>query len=79
MAEAWRLQQRIGQLFACAFDERPNPEDEPPAFRQRLAEGVGAPDFETFVDMLKAARAAARAAFDQALPPVTDGESSPLR
>ena len=79
LAEAWRLQQRVGQLFACAFDERPNPEEEPAAFRQRLAEGSGAPDFETFVAMLSQARAAARAAFDQALPPVRDGESAPPR
>ena len=79
MAEAWRLQQRIGQLFACAFDERPEPENEPLAFRQRLAEGAGAPDFETLMTRLKEVRLAARAAFDQALPPIRDGESSPSR
>ena len=79
LAEAWRLQQRIGQLFACAFDERPTPEEEPIALRQRLAEGAGAPDFEALVAKLRETRTAARAAFDEALPPISDGESSSPR
>jgi glutamate-ammonia-ligase adenylyltransferase len=49
------------------------------AFRQRLAEGAGAPDFETLTARLKEVRASARAAFDQALPPVGDGDSSASR
>ncbi|MGQ2991937.1 MAG: bifunctional [glutamine synthetase] adenylyltransferase/[glutamine synthetase]-adenylyl-L-tyrosine phosphorylase [Brevundimonas sp.] len=69
LAEAWRLQQRLGQLFACAFDDRPDPEEEPEPFRRRLALAAGAPDFESLVERLKAERAAARAAFDAVLPP----------
>lgn len=79
LAEAWRLQQRIGQLFACAFDERPNPEEEPIALRQRLAEGAGEADFDALVAKLKDVRASARMAFERALPPISDGESAPLR
>ena len=79
LAEAWRMQQRLGQLFACAFDDRPDPEEEPAAFRQRLAEGAGAADFDTLMVNLKTVRAAARSAFDQALPPITDGESARSR
>jgi len=69
LAEAWRLQQGLGQLFACAFDERPEPTDESTTFRQRLAEAVGEPDFEALVARLKRVRKAARDAFDQILPP----------
>ena len=78
-AEAWRLQQRLAQLFACAFDDRPEVEGEPEAFRQRLAEVAGEADFPALVDRLKALRTAARAAFDTALPPVGDGESPASR
>ena len=81
LAEAWRLQQGLGQLFAVAFDERPRPEEESATFRQRLAEAAGATDFESLVERLKAVRGVAREAFDRALPPSTprDGESSPPR
>jgi glutamate-ammonia-ligase adenylyltransferase len=86
LAEAWRMQQRIGQLFACAFDERPTPEDEPGPFRMRLAEAMGAEEFEDLVLRLKAIRASARAAFEAALPassggpdPSGDGEDADLR
>ena len=69
LAEAWRLQQKLAQLFACAFDERPTPEDEPPTFRLRLAEAADAPGFEALTATLTQLRAEARAAFDVALPP----------
>ena len=72
LAEAWRLQQQIGQLFACAFDERPTPEDEPAPFRARLAQAMGAPDFEALVERLTKTREAARGAFEAALPPDDD-------
>ena len=78
-AAAWRLQQRLAQLFACAFDDRPEVEDEPEAFRQRLAEAAGEADFAALVDRLKAARTAARTAFETALPTVGDGESNAER
>jgi len=70
LAEAWRLQQGLGQLFACAFDDRPVPEDESETFRRRLAEGVGEPDFDALVERLKRVRAEARAAFERVLPGV---------
>jgi glutamate-ammonia-ligase adenylyltransferase len=86
LAEAWRMQQRIGQLFACAFDERPTPEDEPAPFRGLLARSMGAADFEDLVARLKAVRVAARQAFETALPSAGDavdrsgdGEASVLR
>ncbi len=73
LAEAWRLQQRLAQLFACAFDDRPVPEDEPAALRQRLADAAGEVDFAALVARLADARAAARTAFEHALPPGRDG------
>ena len=71
LAEAWRLQQGIGQLLAVAYDERPEPEAESPTFRLRLAEAVGELDFEALVDRLKRARSEAREAFEKALPPTS--------
>jgi len=68
LAEAWRLQQRLGQLTACAFDDRPDLEAESATFRQRLADATGQEDFDTLVASLKAARLAARQAFEAALP-----------
>jgi glutamate-ammonia-ligase adenylyltransferase len=73
LAEAWRLQQGIGQLLAVAYDERPEPEAESATFRLRLAEAVGELDFEALVERLKRARREAREAFDKALPPGTGG------
>ncbi len=82
LAEAWRLQQGLGQLFAVAFDERPEPEAESPTFRQRLAEAAGETDFDTLIERLKQARRDAREAFDRALPApesAGDGDSPPAR
>ncbi|CAN5220229.1 bifunctional [glutamine synthetase] adenylyltransferase/[glutamine synthetase]-adenylyl-L-tyrosine phosphorylase [soil metagenome] len=76
LAEAWRLQQGLGQLFAVAFDERPDPQEESPTFRQRLAEAVGEADFAALVERLKRVRFVAREAFDRVLPapePSSDG------
>ncbi len=78
-AAAWRLQQRLAQLFACAFDDRPEVEDEPAAFRQRLAEAAGETDFPALVARLDTTRAAARQAFEGVLPPVRDGDSNAAR
>lgn len=69
LAEAWRLQQGLGQLFAVAFDERPEPEAESSTFRLRLAEAVGETDFDALVERLQEARLKAREAFDRVLPP----------
>ena len=73
MAEAWRMQQRLAQVISCAFEERPDPESEPEAFRQRLAEAAEEPDFETLKRRLAEVRTAARAAFEDLLPPPGDG------
>jgi len=69
-AEAWRLQQGLRQLLACASDEDIDPEGEPTAFRQRLAEAVGCADFETLKVRLIADREAALIVFDAVLPRV---------
>jgi len=79
LADAWKLQQRIGQLFACAFDERPDPEAESETFRLRLAHGAGQPDFEALIARLTTVRAEARAAFEAALPVARDGDSEASR
>lgn len=73
LAEAWRLQQALGQVLAAAFDDRPDPEREPDGFRRRLAEAAGAPDFEALKARLAETRTAARAAFETVLPPPRDG------
>jgi len=73
LAEAWRLQQALNQVFGAAFDDRPDPEHEPDGFRRRLAEAAGEADFETLKARLKQVRVAARSAFESALPPIRDG------
>lgn len=72
-AEAWRVQQGLSQLLACAFDDKPNPPVEPEAFRRRLAEAAGEADFEALERRLADLRRAARVAFEAVLPPVGDG------
>lgn len=73
LAEAWRTQQRINHLLAAAFEGRVDPEAEPAVFQLRLAEAVGAADFETMKRDLTDLRARARAAFEQAVPAARDG------
>ncbi|MBJ7486225.1 bifunctional [glutamine synthetase] adenylyltransferase/[glutamine synthetase]-adenylyl-L-tyrosine phosphorylase [Brevundimonas sp.] len=68
LAEAWRLQQRLGQLFAVAFDDKPDPDTESAAFRRRLAEAAGEAGFEALIARLERTRREARAAFDTVLP-----------
>jgi len=75
LAEAWRIQQRLAQLLAAAFEGRVDPEAEPAVFQQRLAEAAGAPDFESLKTRLTDLRAQARRAFEQAVPAGRDGES----
>jgi glutamate-ammonia-ligase adenylyltransferase len=71
--EAWRLQQGLAQLLACAFDDRADVEAEPATFHARLAAATGQPDFASLIRRLEQVRAEARAAFDAALPPGRDG------
>ena len=73
LAEAWRLQQALGQVLAAAFDDPGDPSAEPEGFRRRLAESVGSTDFEALTARLAEARRLARAAFEGGLPPVRDG------
>ncbi|KQW82481.1 bifunctional [glutamine synthetase] adenylyltransferase/[glutamine synthetase]-adenylyl-L-tyrosine phosphorylase [Brevundimonas sp. Root1279] len=78
LAEAWRLQQSLSQILGAAFDDRPNPEDEPERFRDRLAQAAGLDDFDALRARLSEVRTAARTAFETALPPApvpgSDGE-----
>lgn len=73
LAEAWRLQQALSQILGAAFDERPDPDQEPEGFRKRLAEAADMADFDTLKARLAEVRIAARAAFESALPPPRDG------
>ena len=74
LAGAWRLQQALSQIIGAAFDDRPDPEQEPEGFRERLATAAGFPDFEALKAGLAEARKAARAAFETALPLPRVGE-----
>jgi len=74
LAEAWRLQQALGQVLGAAFDDRPDPEQEPEGFQNRLAKAAGFGDFEALKAGLAETRTAARTAFEAALPPVSDGD-----
>lgn len=73
LAEAWRLQQALNQVLSAAFDDRPNPEEEPEGLRTRLAEAAGLDDFRSLVTRLSAVRKQARATFERILPPLSDG------
>ncbi|HZV83939.1 MAG TPA: glutamine-synthetase adenylyltransferase, partial [Brevundimonas sp.] len=74
LARAWRLQQALSQILSAAFDEKPLPDTEPEAFRRLLAEAAGEPDYDTLKARLAEVRAAARAAFEKALPLPRDGD-----
>jgi glutamate-ammonia-ligase adenylyltransferase len=74
LATAWRLQQALNQILSAAFDDKPDPDHEPEGFRRRLAEAAGVADFETLKAHLAQVRTAARAAFENALPAVRDGD-----
>jgi len=74
LAEAWRLQQALSQLLRAAFDDRPDPDQEPEGFRRRLAEAVELADFGALTARLAEVRSAARVAFEAALPVPRDGD-----
>jgi len=73
LAEAWRLQQALGQVFSAAFDDRPDPEQEPEGFRRRLAEAADLTGYEALKARLAEVRTAGRAAFESVLPAPGDG------
>ena len=70
LAEAWRTQQGIAQIFACAFNEKPVPEDEPAGLQARLAEVGGQKNLTELRAHLDVLRARARERFETVLPPV---------
>ncbi|MDP3417425.1 MAG: hypothetical protein Q8S40_15715, partial [Falsiroseomonas sp.] len=74
LAEAWRLQQALGQILGAAFDDRPDPDEEPEGFQRRLAAAAGLADYAALKVRLAEVRAAARTAFDTVLPPLRDGD-----
>ncbi len=74
LAEAWRLQQALSQVLSAAFDDKPDPDQEPEGFRRRLAEAADLADFDTLKARLADVRSAARVAFESALPPPCDGD-----
>jgi glutamate-ammonia-ligase adenylyltransferase len=79
LREAWKVQQGLAQLLACAFDDKADVEAEPETFRRRLAQAAGELDFESLVHRLHTLRGAARGAFETALPATGDGESTDAR
>ena len=74
LAAAWRLQQALSQMLGAAFDDRPDPDQEPEGFRRRLAKAVGFEDFAALKAGLGERRRTARAAFEALLPPAGDGD-----
>ncbi|MNR01180.1 bifunctional glutamine-synthetase adenylyltransferase/deadenyltransferase [compost metagenome] len=68
LAESWRTHQQLGQLMACAFEGRGDPDAEPAGFQQRLAATVGVADFDVLKAHLTDLRGRARRAFEEALP-----------
>ncbi|MDP3369922.1 MAG: bifunctional [glutamine synthetase] adenylyltransferase/[glutamine synthetase]-adenylyl-L-tyrosine phosphorylase [Brevundimonas sp.] len=74
LAEAWRLQQALSQVLGAAFDDRPDPDQEPEGFRRRLAEAADLADFDTLKARLTEVRTVARAAFESVFPRPRDGD-----
>ncbi|MBO9502767.1 bifunctional [glutamine synthetase] adenylyltransferase/[glutamine synthetase]-adenylyl-L-tyrosine phosphorylase [Brevundimonas sp. A19_0] len=70
LATAWKSQQGLAQIFACAFNEMPRPEDEPEGLQARVARAVGQVDMAGLKAHLEALRSEARARFEEVLPPV---------
>lgn len=70
LAETWLTHQKLGQVMACAFEGRGDPDQEPTGFQARLAEISGAPDYASLKSQLVDLRQRARQAFDTALPPI---------
>ncbi|WP_374571659.1 bifunctional [glutamine synthetase] adenylyltransferase/[glutamine synthetase]-adenylyl-L-tyrosine phosphorylase [Phenylobacterium sp.] len=69
LEEAGRLQQNLTQLLKVALEDDADPAQEPTAFRALLARAGGARDFKALQARLRAAREAARKAYDIVLTP----------
>jgi glutamate-ammonia-ligase adenylyltransferase len=65
LQRAWRLQQDLTQLMKLALEDGHDPEDEPKAFRARLARSGHARTFAELRNKLADAQAAARKAYLQ--------------
>ena len=68
LQDAWRLQQNLSQLLKVALEEDADPTGEPKAFRVALARAGGVRSFAGLAGRLRAARAAALAAYDRLIP-----------
>ncbi|MBX9575105.1 MAG: bifunctional [glutamine synthetase] adenylyltransferase/[glutamine synthetase]-adenylyl-L-tyrosine phosphorylase [Caulobacteraceae bacterium] len=77
-ARSWALHQAVGQVLACAFDDRPDPDDEPQGLRDLMARTAGVADFDSLKIEMSALRAATRAELERLLPR-RDGESARAR
>jgi glutamate-ammonia-ligase adenylyltransferase len=71
LAETWLMHQKLGQVMACAFDGRGDPDQEPVGFQKRLAIAAGCKDFEGLKRHLSDLRARARDAFAAVLPAIS--------
>ncbi len=65
---AWRLQQNLSQLLKVALEEGADPTREPKAFQAALARAGGVRGFASLAGRLRAARAAALAAYERLIP-----------
>ncbi|MBU1324777.1 MAG: bifunctional [glutamine synthetase] adenylyltransferase/[glutamine synthetase]-adenylyl-L-tyrosine phosphorylase [Alphaproteobacteria bacterium] len=77
-ARSWALHQAVGQVLACAFNERPVPEDEPQGMRDLLARAAGVAGFAALKAELTAVRTGTRAELERLLPR-RDGTAAPSR
>ena len=77
-ARAWRMQQAVAQVLACAFDDRPDPEDEPEGLKALLAQAAGLPDYAALKAELTELRRRTRAELERLLPR-RDGDAAPVR
>ncbi|MFI4966945.1 MAG: bifunctional [glutamine synthetase] adenylyltransferase/[glutamine synthetase]-adenylyl-L-tyrosine phosphorylase, partial [Caulobacterales bacterium] len=64
LERAWRLQQDLTQLLKVALADGADPAEEPAAFRTLLARAGGVRDFRQLQATLRAARSAARKAYE---------------
>ena len=71
LAETWLLHQKLGQVMACAFEGRGDPDQEPEGFQWKLAQAAGFEDYRALKSHLIDLRQRARVAFEAALPEIS--------